>query len=72
MIAGLWKNTYSATNPDEYWSEGVQMYFDCARSAPHANGVHNEIYNRVTLKGYDPFLYALKSTTRIRKQSLAL
>jgi len=58
-IAGLWRNTYSATNKYEYWAEGVQMYFDCARTSPHANGVHNEISNRVGLEKYDPFLYAL-------------
>jgi len=56
---GLWKNTYSATNKDEYFAEGVQMYFDCARSASPANGVHNEVCNREGLKKYDPRLYAL-------------
>lgn len=59
MSEGLWKNTYSATNPSEYWAEGVQCYFDCCRSAPKANGVHNEIYNRVLLKKYDPRLFRL-------------
>jgi len=56
---GLWKNTYGATNNDEYWAEGVQMYFDCARSASPPNGVHNEICNREQLKKYDPRLFAL-------------
>jgi len=56
---GLWKNTYSATNKDEYFAEGVQMYFDCARRAVPANGVHNEICNREGLKGYDRPLYDL-------------
>jgi alpha-glucosidase len=55
----LWDNTYSATNYDEYWAEGVQMYFDCARSAPRANGVHNEVCNREGLKAYDPGLFSL-------------
>jgi len=59
IAEGLWKNTYSATNKDEYFAEGVQMYFDCARSAPTANGVHNEICNREQLKKYDPRLYDL-------------
>ena len=59
MAAGLWKKTYSATNFDEYWAEGVQMYFDCARSASPPNGVHNQICNRVGLEKYDPALYAL-------------
>ncbi len=36
MDKGLWKGTYVATNPSEYWAEGVQAYFDCMRrsSAP--------------------------------------
>ncbi len=59
MVEGLWKNTYSATNRDEYWAEGVQMYFDCARSASPPNGVHNEVCNREGLKKYDPRLYEL-------------
>lgn len=63
MNTGLWKDTYSTTNPSEYWAEGVQMYFDCARSAPKANGVHNEIYNRVTLMNYDKPLYDLVDRT---------
>ncbi len=56
---GLWKKTYGASNRDEYWAEGVQMYFDCARTASPANGVHNEVGNRVQLKAYDPRLYNL-------------
>jgi hypothetical protein len=59
MATGLWKNTYSATNRDEYWAEGCQMYFDCARSASPPNGVHNEICNRVGLQKYDPELFSL-------------
>src|SRR5579871_1794698 len=59
MAEGLWKKTYSATNRDEYWAEGVQMYFDCARSASPPNGVHNEVCNRVQLKRYDPRLFNL-------------
>ena len=26
---GIWKDTYAATNREEYWAEGVQDYFDC-------------------------------------------
>lgn len=59
IAEGLWDKTYSKTNRDEYWAEGVQMYFDCARSASPPNGVHNEICNREQLKAYDPRLYAL-------------
>jgi len=59
MAQGLWDKTYSKTNKDEYWAEGVQMYFDCARSASPPNGVHNEVCNREQLKVYDPKLYNL-------------
>jgi alpha-glucosidase len=59
IAEGLWKNTYSATNKDEYWAEGVQMYFDCARTASPPNGVHNEVGNRVQLQKYDPRLFEL-------------
>lgn len=53
----LWKNTYAATNPGEYWAEGVQCYFDC--NAPPGRGVHNEINTREELAKYDPELLAL-------------
>jgi alpha-glucosidase len=59
MKAGLWKNTYAATNAAEYWAEGVQSYFDCNRAAIPANGIHNEIFNRSGLQKYDPRLYRL-------------
>jgi hypothetical protein len=59
MAEGLWKNTYSATNKDEYFAEGVQAYFDCCRSASPPNGGHNEICTRDGLEKYDPRLFAL-------------
>jgi alpha-glucosidase len=57
MKQGLWKDTYLTTNRAEYFAEGVQMYFDCARTANPPNGVHNQIGNRVGLKKYDPRLF---------------
>jgi hypothetical protein len=59
MKDGLWANTYSKTNRAEYFAEGVQMYFDCARVASPPNGVHNEVGNREGLKKYDPRLFAV-------------
>lgn len=53
---GLWTDTYAATNPKEYWAEGVQAYFDC--QAP-AGGVHNDIDRREKLEKYDPELFKL-------------
>jgi len=55
MSEGLWKNTYSASNPAEYWAEAVTMYFDCER--PN-NWNHGPITTREQLKIYDPNLYA--------------
>jgi alpha-glucosidase len=57
--AGLWQNTYGITNQAEYFAEGVQMYFDCARGGNPADGVHNEVINRDQLSSYDPDLFAV-------------
>jgi alpha-glucosidase len=52
MEKGLWKGTYVAANPGEYWAEGAQAYFDCMRPQFGAN-------SREKLKEYDPGLFAL-------------
>ena len=54
--SGLWKNTYAATNADEYWAEGVQSYFDL-NDPP--GPIHNSVNTRVELKAYDPANAAL-------------
>jgi hypothetical protein len=54
---GLWKGTYAATNPSEYWAEGVQSWFDCNLNPPDFQ--HNEVDTREELKAYDPGLAAL-------------
>ena len=56
LDAGLWADTYAATNPDEYWAEGVQSWFDL-NDPP--GSVHNEINTRSELETYDPSLAAL-------------
>lgn len=53
---GLWRDTYAATNPSEYWAEGVQCWFD--DNAP-PDALHNDIRTRVRLKEYDPGLATL-------------
>ena len=53
----LWKDTYAATNREEYWAEGVQSYFDC--NNPPNRGVHNDVNTREKLKNYDPRLFEL-------------
>jgi hypothetical protein len=57
--AGLWTDTYAATNAIEYWAEGVQSHFDVNGSADPADGVHNAIASRDALQSHDPALYAL-------------
>jgi alpha-glucosidase len=61
MDAGLWKDTYAATNHSEYWAEGVQSYFDC--NAPPQKGVHNDINTREKLAKYDQALFELIDET---------
>jgi alpha-glucosidase len=66
MSKGLWKNSYSASNPGEYWCEAVTMYFDCDR--PN-NWNHCPIYTREQLKIYDPGLYAfIRQTLNLTPQ----
>jgi alpha-glucosidase len=60
MDKGLWKGTYVATDPAEYWAEGAQAYFDCMRPQFGAN-------TREKLRKYDPDLFAL--VDEVYKQS---
>ena len=53
---GAWKNTYAATNHEEYWSEGVQSWFDANRQ--NTSG-HNDVNTREELEAYDPDLAKL-------------
>ncbi|MBI3409586.1 MAG: hypothetical protein HY040_14695 [Planctomycetes bacterium] len=59
MSAGLWKNSYTASNPAEYWAEICQSYFDCNRVN---NWNHASIGTREQLKLYDPEGYELVRT----------
>ena len=53
---GLWKNTYAASNPSEYWAEGVQDWFDDNRQN---DALHNHVNTRAELKEFDPALAGL-------------
>jgi hypothetical protein len=55
--AGRWRDTYAATNEQEYFAEGVQSYFDANQSPQPA--IHNEIDTREELRVYDPDLFDL-------------
>ncbi len=56
---GFWKNTYAATNVDEYFAEGVQDWFNVNAKVIPGDGIHNGISTRAELKKYDPTLYAI-------------
>jgi hypothetical protein len=59
VVAGTWKQTYAATDPNEYWAEGVQDWFNTnARSTP-PNGIHGAVSTRVELQAADPALAGL-------------
>jgi alpha-glucosidase len=60
MDAGLWKGTYVATDPAEYWAEGCQAYFDRMRPQFGAN-------TREKLQKYDERLFKL--VDEVYKQS---
>lgn len=56
MAQGLWKGTYAATNPGEYWAEMVQNWFDNNRAN---DALHNHVHTRKQLLEYDPAAAAL-------------
>jgi alpha-glucosidase len=65
MDKQMWKGMYSATNAAEYWSEGVQAYFDTMRP----QYVHN---TREKLKAYDEDLYNLVNEVYGKKETKVL
>lgn len=60
MAKGLWKDTYAASNPGEFWAEIAQCYFDCNRIN---NWNHGPIGTREQLRAYDPESYELVRST---------
>lgn len=56
MSRGLWKNTYAASNADEYWAEGVQSYFSL-NARPDFQ--HNSVNSASSLASYDSELHGL-------------
>lgn len=59
IAAGLWANTFAASDPGIYFAEGVQDWYDANQQATPADGVNNYVNTRVELKAYDPSLAAL-------------
>src|SRR5260221_7252355 len=60
MDSGLWTNSYTASNPGEFWAEICQSYFDCNRVN---NWNHAAIGTREQLEHYDPEGSELLKTT---------
>ena len=54
IAAGLWDNTYAATDVREYWAETVQSWFNTNTEATPSDGVHNHVNTREELVEYDP------------------
>jgi len=59
MGAGLYADTYAASQPAEYFAEGVQDWYDTNLQATPPNGIHNSVNTRAELQAYDPELYDL-------------
>jgi hypothetical protein len=59
MSAGLFANTYAASQSAEYLAEGVQDWYNTNLESTRPNGVHNQINTRAELEDYDPTLHDL-------------
>lgn len=59
---GLWKGTAVGRDHVEYWSAGVEAYFDAGDALP-PDGADGPIATREALKAYDPDLHALVAET---------
>jgi len=58
---GLWKDTYSMSNSEEYFAEAAQAWYNtCRMVVPNLNGKGTfKLKTRAQLKAYDPMLYDL-------------
>jgi len=59
LASDLWTETYAATEPSQYWAEGVQSWYDTNIEVTPPDGLHNAINTRSELKAYDPELASL-------------
>ncbi len=60
------QNSYALKNPNEYFAESVQAFFNSGRLGfdedGRGNGFDSKIYNNETLQTYDPEIYSLISS----------
>jgi hypothetical protein len=59
LAAGRWANTYVASNVEEYWAEGVRLYFQIQMDGNAASGDLYPAHTRAELQSYDPELYQI-------------
>lgn len=64
----LWKGTPAAQDRTEYWTAGVEAYFDATGAGQAPNLADRPITTREALKAYDPDLYALVDETMAYKE----
>jgi alpha-glucosidase len=64
----LWRGTAAVHTRADYWSAGVEAYFDAAGMGVAPNGADRPITTREALKAYDPELYALVDETMAYKE----
>jgi hypothetical protein len=64
----LWKGTAAARDRFEYWTAGVEAYFDAGGTGTAPNGADRPIVTRELLKAYDPDLHALVDETMAFKE----
>jgi len=57
--SGILGGSYRAENPDEYWAEGVQDWYDTNAQSNPPDGVHNAVNTRRELEAFDSRLSAL-------------
>jgi hypothetical protein len=63
MSKNLWKGTPAARNKIDYWSAGVEAYFDAAGDGFPPHQADRPITTREALKAYDADLFALVDET---------
>lgn len=57
--SGILSGSYRAENPDEYWAEGVQDWYNTNAESSPPDGVHNAVNTRRELEAFDSRLSVL-------------
>jgi len=68
IATGLWKGTPAARSRAEYWTAGVEAYFDAAGDGLPPNLAARPITTRAALRAYDPDLFTMVDETMAYKE----